>query len=208
MTAADLSLPHIHRAGDAGAPALLLLHGTGGSPQDLVDLAGYLSPSSTVLAPAGPVSEGGAARWFRRLAEGVFDEDDVVARTEQLAGFVAEARQHYELHGRLVAVGFSNGANIAASTVLSRPDVLDEAILFAAMLPLTDPPERDLGGSRVFLSNGERDPMAPVNSVDRLTDAFGARGASVANHRHAGGHEVTREGVDRAAAWLVGAPRG
>lgn len=208
MTATDLSLPHIHRPGDAEAPALLLLHGTGGSPQDLVDLAGYLSPSSTVIAPAGPVSEGGAARWFRRLAEGVFDEDDVAARTEQLAGFVTEAREHYALGGRLVAVGFSNGANIAASTILSRPDVLDEAILFAAMLPLTHPPERDLAGARVFLSNGERDPMAPVSSVDRLTEALGARGASVANHRHAGGHEIIREGVDRAAEWLGGAPRG
>ena len=131
----------------------MLLHGTGGAPGDLRGLAEQLSPRSPVLAPAGPVSEGGAARWFRRLAEGVFDTEDVVARTHQLADFLTEAVDAYGWRGRrLVAVGFSNGANIAGALTLLRPDVLTEAVLFAAMLPVPDAPEHDLTGTRVFLS--------------------------------------------------------
>ncbi|RCW42807.1 phospholipase/carboxylesterase [Halopolyspora algeriensis] len=203
MSTTDLSLNHGFREGSAESPVLLLLHGTGGSPQDLVGLGQEISPESTLLAPAGPVSENGAARWFRRRAEGVFDTEDVIARTHQLADFLEEARQHYGLGTRrLVAVGFSNGANIAAALTLLRPQALQEAILFAAMLPVPEPPAHDLAGTRVFLSNGERDPMAPMQPVGELVTALEQRGARVRSHRHPGGHQITREGLQEAVQWF------
>lgn len=199
----ELGLEHRFTPGDASLPVLLLLHGTGGTPDDLMPLAQQLSPGSAVLAPAGPVSEHGMARWFRRLAEGVFDFEDVVARTHQLADFVLAARETYSLTDRrLVAVGFSNGANIAAATLLLRPDAVRQGALFAAMLPLRDPPTNDLSGTRAFLANGVRDPMAPLSSTEQLISALRERSAEVETHRHGGGHQVTLEGVRAAAAWL------
>ncbi|RZQ61742.1 alpha/beta hydrolase [Amycolatopsis suaedae] len=203
----SLSLEHLFTEGDPGLPVLLLLHGTGGSPGDLAGLGKELSPGSAMLAPAGPVSEHGAARWFRRLREGVFDTEDVIARTHQLAEFVTAASEQYGLAGRrLVAVGFSNGANIAAALVLLRPDVLREAALFAAMQPVPDPPDHSLTGSRVFLANGTRDPMAPLDSADRLVRSLRERSADVTIHRHPGGHNITLDGVEAAAAWLTSRP--
>ncbi|GAB3422873.1 alpha/beta hydrolase [Flindersiella endophytica] len=198
-----LGLEHRFTPGDPDLPVLLLLHGTGGTPDDLVPLVQYLSPGSAVLAPAGPVSENGMARWFRRLAEGVFDFDDVIARTHQLADFVLEAGEEYGLsERRMVAVGFSNGANIAAATLLLRPDALREGALFASMLPLPEIPPVDLSRDRIFLSNGTRDPMAPISSTDKLIAALRERDADVETHRHDGGHQVTIDGVQAAAAWL------
>lgn len=199
-----LSLEHRFIEGDPAAPALLLLHGTGGGPDDLLGLAKELSPSSALLAPAGPVSEHGMARWFRRRAQGVFDHEDVVVRANQLADFVLAAREHYGLaERRLVAVGFSNGANIAAATMLLRPDALSESALFAAMLPVPEPPPHELSGTRVLLSNGQRDPMAPLDSARALVRALAERGAEVREHWHDGGHQVTLEGVRAARDWLA-----
>jgi phospholipase/carboxylesterase len=203
VTSPELTLDHRFYEGDPAEPVLLLLHGTGGGPDDLRGLAEQLKPRAAVLAPAGPVHELGAARWFRRLAESVFDTDDVIARMNQLADFVIAARQHYGLaERRLVAVGFSNGANIAAALVLGRPDALREAILFAAMMPLPDPPTFNLQSSRVFLSNGDHDPMAPADSTARLVQALRNRSAGITTFRHPGGHEITRAGLDAAMRWL------
>jgi phospholipase/carboxylesterase len=204
MTSESLGLEHRFTPGDPALPVLLLLHGTGGTPDDLIPLVQHLSPGSAVLAPAGPVSEQGMARWFRRLAEGVFDFEDVVVRTHQLADFVLEASERYGLDDRrLVAVGFSNGANIAAATLLLRPDALREGALFAAMLPLPEIPPVDLSRARVFLSNGMYDPMAPIASTEQLISALRERDAEVETHRHGGGHQVTIDGVQAAAAWLA-----
>ena len=198
------TLDHKFVDGDPTAPVLLLLHGTGGGPDDLVALARDLSPGSALLAPAGPVSEHGAARWFRRLAEGVFDYDDVVVRANELADFVLAARERYGLASRrLVAVGFSNGANIAGALTLLRPDVLTEAALFASMLPIPEPPRHDLSGTRVFLSNGEHDPMAPLPSTERFIALLRERGADVTIDRHPGGHQITGTAVEEAKAWLA-----
>ena len=201
----ELSLTYEHVDGDPDAPVLLLLHGTGGGPKDLLGVAQELSPRSPLLAPAGPVSEGGSARWFRRIAEGVFDHDDVVRRTHQLADFLAAAVEEHGLGGRrLVAVGFSNGANIAAALTLLRPESVQEAVLFAAMQPVPDPPVQDLTGSRVFLGNGRIDPMAPLESADRLVADLRTRSAEVTEHWHDGGHQITLPGVHAAAEWLAG----
>lgn len=185
-------------------PVFVALHGTGGTPDDLLPVAHELSPDAPVLAPAGPVSEHGMARWFRRLAEGVFDTDDVVARTQQLAGFLQDARAEHGLGDRLlVAVGFSNGANIAAALTLLRPDVLTRAVLFNAMLPVPDPPPLDLAGTRVLLVNGRRDPMAPTESAERLVALLRERSADVREHWHPGGHQLTVEGVVAAKRWFA-----
>ncbi|GLY68493.1 alpha/beta hydrolase [Amycolatopsis taiwanensis] len=202
-----MTLDHKFVAGEDGAPVLLLLHGTGGGPDDLIGLARLLSPASPLLAPAGPVSEHGAARWFRRLAEGVFDYDDVAVRANQLADFVLAARERYELPQRLVAVGFSNGANVAGATLLLRPDVLREAALFSSMLPLPETSEaiaEDLSGTRAFLSNGLQDGMAPLDSTERFVDLLRARSAEVTSHRHPGGHQITMAAVQAAKDWLAG----
>ncbi len=196
-------LVYEYNEGASEGPVLLLLHGTGGDPRDLLPVANLLLPEAPTLAPQGPEREFGAARWFRRLAEGVFDEEDIRLRAEQLAGFVLDARRRHALGERpIVAVGFSNGANIAAATLQLRPDALREAVLFSAMAPFADPPARDLHESHVFISNGNRDPMAPRAAADRLVAQLGGAGAEVEEHRHAGGHTVTYEGVTAARDWL------
>ncbi|QGK70558.1 alpha/beta hydrolase [Allosaccharopolyspora coralli] len=200
---APADLRHTFRPGTAEAPVLLLLHGTGGSPDDLRGLGEVLSPDAGVLAPVGPVSENGAARWFRRLREGVFDTEDVLARSEQLADFLVAARDEYDLGGRrMVAVGFSNGANIAAAVTLLRPDALQEAVLFSAMLPVPEPPQHDLSATRILLANGQRDPMAPMQAAQSLVAAYRQRGAEVDTAWHAGGHQITEDGAHRARDWL------
>lgn len=199
-----LTFEHRYIEGAQAEPVLLLLHGTGGSPDDILALGKELSPGSPMIAPAGPVSEGGAARWFRRLAEGVFDVEDVIVRAGELAEFIESARRHYGLAGRrLVAAGFSNGANIAAAVALLRPDVLSEVVLFSAMSPLPDPPAGDLEGSRVFLANGRSDPMAPLDSSERLVRTFRDRGAKVTEDWHPGGHRIAAEGLEAAKEWLA-----
>ncbi|GHF73942.1 phospholipase/carboxylesterase [Amycolatopsis bartoniae] len=199
-----MTLEHEFVEGEDATPVLLLLHGTGGGPRDLMPLARELSPGSPMLAPQGPVNEYGAARWFRRLREGVFDYEDVVARANQLADFLGDARKRYGLTDRrLVAVGFSNGANIAGALTLLRPDVLTEAALFASMLPVPDPPQHDLTGTRVFLSNGLQDPMAPLPSNEEFLALLKERGADVTVHRHPGGHQITLDAVSEAKSWLT-----
>jgi phospholipase/carboxylesterase len=185
-------------------PVIVALHGTGGTPDDLLPVAHELCPDAPVLAPAGPVSEHGMARWFRRLAEGVFDTEDVIARTHQLAGFLQGARAEHGLGERpLVAVGFSNGANIAAALTLLRPDVLTRAVLFNAMLPVPDPPPLDLAATRVLLVNGRHDPMAPTDSAERLVAVLRERSADVREHWHPGGHQLTVDGVVAAKHWFA-----
>ncbi|WP_134717595.1 alpha/beta hydrolase [Saccharomonospora xinjiangensis] len=200
----ELMFDHEFVEGSPSAPVLLLLHGTGGSPADILALGKELCPASPMLAPEGQVSENGAARWFRRHAEGVFDAEDVVHRAGQLADFVIEARERYDLGGRrLVAAGFSNGANIAAAVLLSRPEVITEAVLFAAMLPVPDPPNLDLSGTRVLMVNGRHDPMAPLGPAQELAAALRERGADVTEHWHSGGHQITVDGLAAAKEWLA-----
>src|SRR4051794_39824246 len=148
-TATVTGWPHLYIPGSAEAPVLLMLHGTGGNEQQIAALAAELDPDAGVLAPRGRVAEDGMLRWFRRHGEGVFDVDDVIARAGQLAGFVDAARGHYGLGDRrLVAVGFSNGANIALAAALLHPQAVDRVIAFSGMYPLGDrDTAADLSGS-------------------------------------------------------------
>ncbi|GAA4827301.1 alpha/beta hydrolase [Saccharopolyspora rosea] len=189
------------RADDA--LTLLLLHGTGGDENDLLELGRALDGRAALLSPRGQVDEQGANRWFRRLAEGVFDTDDLIARTDQLAAFATGAAAHYRLDpSRLVAVGFSNGANIAAALLLRHPHLLRAAVLFAAMAPLDDPPRGDLSGVGVFLSAGRTDPIAPPEQAELLAEQLVDRGAAVELRWHPGGHGIERRGLAQATAWL------
>jgi phospholipase/carboxylesterase len=196
-------LQHRYVAGDPDGPVFLALHATGGTPHDLLSLARILDDRGAVLAPVGPVSERGLARWFRRYDDGTFDVGDVVARTDQLADFVLTARRTYDLTGRrFIGIGFSNGADIAAALLLLRPDVLTEAVLFGAMLPVPDPPRCDLTGSRAFMAIGDRDPIAARESADLLLQAVLERGAEATAFRHEGGHKITAPACRAAKAWF------
>jgi phospholipase/carboxylesterase len=190
-------------ADTAGALTLLLLHGTGGDENDLLELGRALDGQAALLSPRGQVSERGANRWFRRLAEGVFDTQDLLARTDQLAAFITSATAHYQLDdSRLVAVGFSNGANIAATLLLRHAQLLRGAVLFAPMVTLNEPAMVDLSGVGVFLGAGRADLIAPPEQAERLAEQFIKRGAAVELRWHPSGHGIDRHILAQASAWL------
>lgn len=204
---AALSFVHRYEPGtDASAPPLLLLHGTGGDENDLIGLGRMLSPGSALLSPRGKVLEGGMPRFFRRLREGVFDEDDVRARAAELAGFIAEARAAYGLAAP-VAVGFSNGANIAAAVLLTQPDALAGAALLRAMVPLANPPAAKLAGRSVLLLSGAMDPIVPEDNAACLAGHLRAAGASLDHRTLPVGHGLSQADVNLTREWLAGPVR-
>jgi phospholipase/carboxylesterase len=205
MTAVDV-FTHAHRfvpATGASRPPLLLLHGTGGDENDLLPLGRTLAPGAALLSPRGNVLEGGMPRFFRRLSEGVFDEADVRRRANDLADFVAESRHAYGLEAP-VAVGFSNGANIAAATLLLRPEALAGAVLLRAMSPLRKAPDADLAEKPILILSGAMDPIVPLEDVGRLAEDFRRRGADVDHRVWPAGHGLARQDIDAAKAWLDG----
>jgi len=183
---------------------LLLLHGTGGNERDLIPLGRELDPRAALLSPRGKVLENGMPRFFRRLAEGVFDLEDLKKRTNELADFVAAAAQHYGFAGdKVVAVGYSNGANIAASMLLLRPEVLSAAILFRAMVPLVPDTQPNLSSVRVWISAGTNDPIIPASETKRLAEISRNAGADVTMRYFPAGHELTPPDVEGAREWLM-----
>ena len=197
-------LGFIHRfipATQPGKPPLLLLHGTGGDENDLVPLAAQLSPGSALLSPRGKVTENGMPRFFRRLAEGVFDLADLKVRTAELADFIAAARKIYDIDAP-VAVGFSNGANIAAALLLTRPQVLHGAVLLRAMLPFEPEPRPDLAGKPVLLLSGSNDTMISAAGRERLAAVLQAAGADLVYKVLPTGHNLTQNDLNLAAQWL------
>lgn len=205
MTATATTLSFVHRF-EPGAkhdtPPLLLLHGTGGDENDLIGLGRMVAPGAALLSPRGKVLEGGMPRFFRRLAEGVFDEQDVKRRAHELADFVGEARQTYGLTAP-IALGFSNGANIAAATLLLRPEALAGAVLIRAMVPLAEPPASDLTGKPVLILSGATDPMVPQDNVARLAALLSAAGASVEHRTLPSGHGLSQADIALARSFLT-----
>lgn len=192
-------------ATDPSAPALLLLHGTGGNEHDLLRLGRSLAPGAALLSPRGDVSEGGALRFFARKGEGVFDPEEVTRRTHALADFVADASRHYGLPpGRLLALGFSNGANIAATLLQLRPESLAGGILFRPMVVLDRPaPPGTLAGRRVLISSGNVDPLVPSDHPSRLAALLRAGGADTKVEIHAASHSLVPGDLAAAQAWLA-----
>jgi len=183
---------------------LLLLHGTGGNERDLIPLGHELDPDASLLSPRGKSLENGMPRFFRRLAEGVFDLEDLQKRTHELADFVVGASQHYKFAiKQTIAVGYSNGANIAASMLLLRPKILSAAVLFRAMVPLIPETKPDLRPVRVWIGAGSRDPIIPASSTKDLVELLRVAGADVTIRFFQSGHELTRDDVDLAREWLT-----
>jgi phospholipase/carboxylesterase len=183
----------------------LLLHGTGGNEQDLIPLAYELDKSAAILSPRGKVLENGITpRFFRRLAEGVFDLDDLNFRTNELADFVIDASKTYSFDlQHVTAVGYSNGANIAASMLLLRPEILSSAILFRAMVPLVPQTLPDLTNKHIFMSSGLMDPIVSLDEADKLFGLFRKAGANISLSWQESGHEFTMDEIQKAREWLV-----
>ena len=185
-----------------GTTPLLLLHGTGGDETDLLPLGRMIAPGAALLSPRGQVSEGGMPRFFRRLAEGVFDEKDVVRRAHDLADFIEAARAAYGLAAPL-AVGFSNGANIAAAVLLLRPEALAGAVLLRAMVPLAEPPAGNLPGTPVLMLSGTMDPIVPAGNAARLTALLSERGAQVEHRTVPASHGLTSADLTAARDFIA-----
>jgi predicted esterase len=204
-----LGFEHVYRPGsDPDAPTLLLLHGTGGTEHDLIPIGERISPGSGLLSPRGNVLEGTMPRFFRRLSEGVFDLDDVRFRSRELAGFVLDAAAHHKFDStHVVAVGFSNGANIAASVLLLEggPEraALRGAILFRAMVPIVPEPLPDLSGVGILMSNGRTDSLIPAAQAAQLAQMFEACGANLTLEWQPGGHKLMNQDVELARQWMT-----
>ncbi|MFD2698862.1 alpha/beta hydrolase [Paenibacillus shunpengii] len=199
-----MNMKHIYREGsNPSAPTILLLHGTGGTETDLLPLAELVSPESSVLGVRGNVSEHGMPRFFRRLAEGVFDIEDLIFRTRELHEFLDEAAEQYGFDRRnIVAIGYSNGANIAGSLLFHYADSLRGAILHHPMVPLRDVVLPDLAGAPVFIAAGKNDPMCAPQESEELEELLTGAGANVKMHWENNGHQLSRNEVIAAAAWF------
>ena len=191
----------LHRFEPGTSPTLLLLHGTGGDENDLIPLGRLLRPGAALLSPRGQILENGQPRFFRRVAPGVFDQDDLIHSTHELADFVEDqsASRHF---GKVIAVGYSNGANIAAAMLLLRPDVLAGAILFRAMLPLEPPHPPQLDKTPVLLLAGRHDTMIPPDSTQRLAVLLEQAGADLTIEWRDTGHGLEQSEFSLARDWL------
>ena len=199
----DLGFVHRYVPGDDVGMTLLLLHGTGGNEEDLIPLGQELAPGAAILSPRGKISEHGSPRFFRRLAEGVFDVEDLVFRTHELAEFVENAAEEYGFDpAKLVGGGYSNGANIAAGLILLHPGLLRAAILFRSMVPLEPEVTPDLSGMPVFMAAGTQDSLIPPDNTERLANMLREAGAEVDLRWRGIGHPLTREEVNEAKGWL------
>jgi phospholipase/carboxylesterase/glyoxalase family protein len=201
----DLGFVHIFVPTEKpNSPTLLLLHGTGGDERDLLGLGKELWPGAALLGVRGKALENGMPRFFRRFAEGVFDVDDLKARTNELAKFIDLAAEHYGFSKRrLVAVGYSNGANIAASLIFLHPHYLAAGVLFRAQLPFAPDLVRNFSELSVFLAGGMRDTIVPRDQTEQLAAILQSGHADVSLFWHRGGHELGNDDIEAAKKWLA-----
>jgi phospholipase/carboxylesterase len=201
-------LGFVHRFLPAPEPGsgetLIVLHGTGGNENDLIGIGQAVAPGAAILSPRGNVSENGASRFFKRLAEGVFDPKEVRSRADELARFIRAAITRYGLDPtRIYALGYSNGANVASTVMFIEPALLQGAILFRPMVVFEPEETRDLSGSSVLISAGRMDPIVPASSVERLVELFEASRAEVTLKWQLTGHSLAPSEVREAAEWLA-----
>jgi phospholipase/carboxylesterase len=202
----DLGFVHrfVPTEDSASGETLVVLHGTGGDENDLIGIGQAIAPGAAILSPRGNVLENGAPRFFRRLAEGVFDPKEVRSRAEELARFIRAAVITYRLDpARVFALGYSNGANVASTVMFVEPGVLQGAILFRPMLVYEPTEKNDLTGSAVFISAGRMDPIVPTASVERLAELFELAHAEVTLKWQMVGHNLVPSEVSEAADWLA-----
>lgn len=203
MNRAELSLIHHYEVGWRSGPPLLLLHGTGGDEHSLLSFARSVAPDRTTLSPRGNVMEDGKARFFRRFAEGVLDEEDVRRRAHELADFIEAARSVYQIAAP-IAIGFSNGANIAAALLLLRPETLAGAALLRPMMPLSEPPRSALAGKSVLIVSADNDPIIPAGHEQRLIARLNESGAHVQTERLVeGGHDLSSADEAIVRSWIA-----
>ena len=183
------------------APLFLVFHGTGGDENQFFDLGGQLLPGARVVAPRGDVNEGGALRFFRRLGNGVYDMDDLHLRTASMIAFI-KGQQAKHGASRIVALGYSNGANILASVQFAAPRLIETAVLMHPLIPFQPEPQH-FGNSRVLVTAGRHDPMAPQPVTQALADYFTANGAGTSLFWHGGGHELRPEELAEAQRFLT-----
>lgn len=202
-----MNFEHVYEQGTKGL-TILVLHGTGGNEHDLVPMAKMVAPDVNILSPRGKILENGAPRFFRRIAEGVFDIEDLKFRTHELADFVTEAAKEYKFDANKVyALGFSNGANIASSLLFLRPEVLAGGAILRGMVPLDlDKGELDrlpdLKGKEVFLANGTRDPMVPLDNAKRLAEMYRQAGATVSHELNPAAHGLIQSDLQAMKQWF------
>ncbi|WP_404428238.1 alpha/beta hydrolase [Sutcliffiella horikoshii] len=193
-------MKHIFKKGSKRV--LLLLHGTGGTEQDLLPLAEMIDPEASVLSVRGNVSENGMPRFFRRLSEGVFDEEDLIFRTKELHDFLDEAAEKYEFdRNNVIAVGYSNGANIAGSLLFHYKNTLKAAVLYHPMVPRRGVELPDLSEIPVFIGAGKNDPICPASETEELSKLLEAAGSKVEVHWEYQGHQLTHSEVQASKKW-------
>lgn len=195
---------YVHRArpGAPGAPILFVFHGTGGDENQFFDFGGRLLPEATVISPRGDISEHGAARFFRRKAEGVYDCEDLARATERMSEFVAANRERYG-SSTVLGLGFSNGANILANIMIEKPGLFDAGVLMHPLIPFAPRDRKGKLQSRVLITAGQHDPIASVAQTTDLADYFKTQGDTVTLEWHGGGHEIRPNEIEAAKKFFA-----
>ncbi|MFS8044365.1 alpha/beta hydrolase [Rhizobium sp. BR 314] len=200
MTA--MSYVHRLKAGASGKPIFFTFHGTGGDENQFFDFAARLLPEATIVSPRGDVSEHGAARFFRRTGEGVYDMADLARATEKMASYVSGLAAEYGA-SQVIGLGFSNGANILANVLIEHGDLFDAAVLMHPLIPFQPKDNGRLQGKRVLITAGERDPIAPAPVTQALADYFVQQDAQVTLDWHPGGHDIRPNEIEAIRTFLA-----
>lgn len=198
----DTTYVHRLKAGAPGKPVFFTFHGTGGDENQFFDFATRLLPDATIVSPRGDVSEYGAARFFRRTGEGVYDMADLARATDKMAAYVSELAAQYGA-SQIIGLGFSNGANILANVLIEHGDLFDAAVLMHPLIPFQPNDNSRLEGKRVLITAGERDPIAPVPLTRALADYYARQNAEVKLDWHPGGHDIRPNEIEAIRAFLA-----
>lgn len=189
--------------GESGAPLIFAFHGTGGDENQFFNLAQQILPDASVIAPRGDVSEHGAARFFKRTGEGVYDMEDLSERTDKMTSYI-QTKKSENPGVPVYGFGYSNGANILASVSLANPNLFDRIALLHPLIPWKPDPVDFTGKTKVLITAGQRDPICPLPMSNALIDWYGENGAEVVTEIHEGGHELRQIEIDVLASFLRG----